>query len=540
MEENDERSASAEAQTGESKRYTEEIIPAPIAALAGARFGKLRPNSKRTYSAHGHLDAQPWPIVLPRGANYALILDGWGILVDFDREDTEGWRDRLRDTPPLIRQRSAKGEHWIWRTPPGWRGRNRKFPAGDVKSLGYFVGPGSTVNGWTYRLDELNPDAPYAPEWLMEYVTGFGSAGEATTGQETDHGADVIVDGAGRHDFLVRIAGGLRRAGLSRTGIEAALGAVNEVVVSPPKLQADIKTIAKSTGRWQIAGAESLGPLRAGNMVMGNEVQLVQDPIRWWVRNYVPRGELVMVFGRGGSGKSSWASWLAAQVTQRGGRFHVITIEETFGLFLWRAHFNGANLSLISAPQNGASALKLPRDAGKLRDFIDLAQIDVLYFDSIYSHFASEQGLNAAERARACLSPLAEIAKETGCTILCTFHENKAGQLLGSVEMENVARYVLHAKRDDTPDDAPMKLRVHKTNGRDPHRSLIFRGRDVVMIDPSTGETQYEEVDDAGTLEPMKILVSTLEGDESAPGPSTLIDPDDIPAKKDDNISGAI
>lgn len=486
-----------------SEGYTAQTIPTTIAALDGARFVKLRPSSKRTFSEHGHLDARPWPIALAQDANYGLVLDGWGILVDFDHEDHAGWRERLAATPPLLRQRSMKGEHWVWRTPLGWRGRNRKFPegairTGDVKSLGYFVGPGSTVKGWTYQLDELNPDAPTAPEWLMEYVTGFRES-DAPDGGE---GVDRIVDGAGRHDFLVRMGGSLRRAGLTPAAIERALIPINETLVEPPKTRAEVCTIAKSLSRYPTGGAEELGPLRPGGWVTAAEIVYAGDPVRWWLRGFVPRDELVMIYGKGGVGKSSFESWLAALITQRGGRVLFVGVEEPFRRFAWRASLNGADRNLLLSPEK-ASTITFPKDAQKLRESIELAGVDVVMFDSIYSHFGAMEGLNAAERARTVLGPLSEICKDLSVAIIGIFHENKAGALLGSVEMENVARYVLKASREA---GKALRIDVHKTNLWNPGFAATFDGIEVEARDPDTGELQLEEVEE-GKLEPLKLLV---------------------------------
>jgi hypothetical protein len=195
----------------------------------------------------------------------------------------------------------------------------------------------------------------------------------------------------------------------------------------------------------------------------------------------------------------------------------VISVEEPVKRFAWRALLNGANPSRILAVPKASSVL-FPRDARALRECLEVTGTNLLYIDSVYTHFEAVEGQNAAERARRCLSPLAEIAQETGVTIVAIFHENKAGAYLGSVEMVNVARYVLRARRNPP---GPLYVGVEKTNLFDPEVSMTFSGDKVPAVDPDTGEVQMEEMED-GALAPMYF--TTLERGEDAPTNSLNID----------------
>ena len=177
-------------------------------------------------------------------------------------------------------------------------------------------------------------------------------------------------------------------------------------------------------------------------------------------------------------------------------------IEEPFVRFAARAILGGGDRSKLYALPD-ASSFAIPKDIGKLREQIVRCQASLVYFDSIYSHFATRPSDNAAERARKCLGPLAELAQSTGCTVVAAFHENKCGDYLGSTEMRNVPRYLLKATRDA---GRPLRLSVDKTNLFDPGFAMQFEATDDVFRDPATNQVQYEEKED-GSTEPMMIKV---------------------------------
>lgn len=479
-----------------------------------ARCLALLHNSKEPATRRGHHDAMSVDTFVPIG-NYGIALDGQFLLVDFDSTDPmrDSWTAKL---PATWRQKTPRGEHYLYRVPADWKGTNRKIVAegdgarkivGDVKSLGYLVGPGSVVNGAPYVvLDGVDP-VP-APDWLLD----FAVRREDFTLNGVVQERAQIVDGE-RDNELTALAGWLRHKGFSAQAIASMLWGVVEsgVVEQPPGReveQRDVIRIARSIGRRAIGDDYGIfeGQLSPEGWINGAAVDLIGPPIRWWVRGFVPQSELVMLYGKGGIGKSSWASWLAGEVTRKGGSFLYVGVEEPFSRFLMRAVLGGADRERIfSIP--GASVLQFPRDCAAFHEAVATARPSVVYFDSIYSHFAAEKGLNTAERARQCLGPLAEIAQATGSTLMGVFHENKAGDYLGSVEMVNVARYVLKATRSGR---GPLRIAVDKTNIWDPHCMLQFEALERICADE--GIEQMEEQAD-GTLAPLKTIVLHRIGD---------------------------
>lgn len=471
----------------------------------GAKLFLLRPHHKEPMpGTHGHLDAVPAEAFnLAEGANYGISLDGQWLLVDIDRPQDPiavEWGTKLPDT---WTQKTPRGTHRLYRLPSGFDGKNNKFPAGDLKVRGYLVGPGSEVDGKTYfMLDSREPVS--APQWLLDQVDKNRPSEVVVNGEVWVNERDRIA--IGENDIeLFSIACNLRRRGFTESAISQMLegiiaSGVVEQVPGQEYSHKDITRLARQAARYD----PELGQLAfvEEDWICAEDIALVGPPLEWWVHGFVPRAELVMLYGPGAVGKSSWGSWLASVVTRKGGKFVFAGVEEPFARFAARAILGGADRSRLFAIPN-AALFSLPRDTEDLKKQIILTEADVLYFDSVYSHFTSVPGENAAERARKSLAPLAEISNSTGCTIVAVFHENKAGMYLGSVEMINVPRYVLRAMRSQ---GQPLRVAVDKTNIHDPGYQLQFVANAVDLKDPESGRVQME-VTEQGELVPMKIVV---------------------------------
>lgn len=251
-----------------------------------------------------------------------------------------------------------------------------------------------------------------------------------------------------------------------------------------------------------------VAPYAAG-WTNGASVAIVGPPVRWWIHGFVPKGELVMMHGFGSAGKSSFASYLASVVIGKGGNFGRIGSEEPFRRFLVRTVMgSNSDPSKLHDVQSPLS-IRLPltkRNDEFLREAVEVFDLKVLYFDSVKSHFESLQGLDAGDRARTCLAPLADLAVQTGCTVVCTFHDRRGGGFSGAAEMENVARVRLELQR---PDDGPSTLSVRKTNFKDVKHHIRLLGEMKDIVDKETGEPQLEEDEETGALVPQSIFCVT-------------------------------
>jgi hypothetical protein len=495
----------------------------------GAKIIRLRNGSKVPLELGAYKNGVPWQeMSLKEGANYGIsLLDGW-LLLDFDRDDELRWKESL---PATFRVRTRRGEHWYFRYPTSWpkgMGVEYKHPAGELKDKGHGVAPGSVVDGFTYEVLDWNEgEVAEAPQWLLEWRKD-GSKGinsDCTTDKKVNKSLDIVNLGEkdqiteNRDDFLTAIAGTGRAWGLTERALRGLLtGVAKSGVVKDGSwtgAASQVARIAKSIGS---KGAGSLGSdlLTPASLVSGSDIELVGPPHEWWVHSFVPKNELVMLYGAGGIGKSTFARWLAVQVVAREGNFLHIGIEEPFRRFLWGCVLSGLQDRSRMHSLRNASRFKLPHDLGSLRELIEECCADFVYFDSIKTHLDGREGMTSPERDRVCLGPLAELAQELGVTILCNFHENKTGEYSGSTELKDVARYMLHAKRKG---QGPLTVTVKKTNLKEPNYRLTFDGVEVPMVDPITGEAELDVLE-TGEVVTDSIIVA-VRGENRPLAPDT-------------------
>nr|MBA2413636.1 bifunctional DNA primase/polymerase [Burkholderiaceae bacterium] len=123
---------------------------------------------------------------------------------------------------------------------------SRIAPGLDVRGDGgYVILPPSTGYEWA-EFDDLVP--PPAPAWLVALVVA--NERTDTAGAATSIAIGTIPNGR-RNDMLARLAGTMRRTGMPREAIEAALWETNRQRCSPPLDQLEIGRIAASISRYE-------------------------------------------------------------------------------------------------------------------------------------------------------------------------------------------------------------------------------------------------------------------------------------------------
>lgn len=247
--------------------------PSPMlqAALWYADLGypvfPCAPGQKTPLTGHGLLDAttdaeriERWWTQHP-DANVALRTEGL-VAIDIDGAgnpwlaDEPNKRDELEKAPTSLTPRG--GRQHLFRQPEGRAWRNtasRIAPHVDTRaSGGYICVTPSVVNNKPYRWADgpslhIPPEQlPRPPAWLTELLDTAASGGP-TLAACGDTRADAIPSGQ-RNDTLARLAGWMRRAGMSATEILAALNRVNIERCTPPLDAREVVRIAHSIARY--------------------------------------------------------------------------------------------------------------------------------------------------------------------------------------------------------------------------------------------------------------------------------------------------
>ncbi len=228
--------------------------------------------------------------------------------------------------------------------------------------------------------------------------------------------------------------------------------------------------------------------------------QILPSVPTWLWERWLACGSLHILVGRQGGGKSTFAAWLAAQVTT--GRpypddlkFHepsnvaMLSFEEADDRLVARLHAAGADLGHVDVlgdvedtDDDGRSfhrPWRLPKDCDVLEAFIGEAQTRLLVVDGLgYSITGDSHNYAVIGSA---LSALAGIAMRTGCAVLGLTHPPKGASdpvtaAIGSTAWTAIPRVVWVLGGDPDADaDENRVCRVSKTNYREPENGVGFR-----------------------------------------------------------------
>ena len=251
------------------------------AALRYAEMGFLVfpciPGTKKPLTPHGFQDAttdqkqiEAWWKEHPH-ANVAIAITGQ-IVVDVDGAENP-W---LRDDPEKAGQLASgslcltprDGRHFYFRQPAGkvWGNSAGKVaPKVDTRGRGgYVLVSPSVVNGKSYRwadgmeLDE--PDRlPEPPLWLQELLDTLAAHSAKLAPVADERPDDNLIPEGRRNDSLARLAGSVRRHGMTETEILSALLQVNRDRCRPPLDDAEVCRIASSIAGYP-PGVSELNP----------------------------------------------------------------------------------------------------------------------------------------------------------------------------------------------------------------------------------------------------------------------------------------
>jgi Protein of unknown function (DUF3631)/Bifunctional DNA primase/polymerase, N-terminal/Primase C terminal 1 (PriCT-1) len=159
------------------------------------------------------------------------------------------------DWTKTLSVKTARGMHSYFKYPERAAIRNstsKLAPGLDVRGeVGYVLVPPSVhPNGAMYQWAGTGEDAPImpAPAWLLEMLTAPAQPMSATPAV----GCGIIPKGQ-RNATLAKLAGVMRRRGMSPKAIEAALLTENAVRCQPKLLEAEVSSIAHSISRYQAA-----------------------------------------------------------------------------------------------------------------------------------------------------------------------------------------------------------------------------------------------------------------------------------------------
>lgn len=258
-------------------------------------------------------------------------------------------------------------------------------------------------------------------------------------------------------------------------------------------------------------GAEAAA-LRAAGRGPGRRIRLTPastikpKPVLWTWQDRAPVGEVVLTPGRGGVGKSTFHTWLIAQLTR--GQLPgihdgtpsaciIAAAEDSWErTIVPRLIAAGADLTLvfragIITTGDEETSLTLPEDCAALETEIRRSGAVLLSVDPLMSTIAAGLDTHKDREVRTALEPLGRLADRTGCTVLGNAHFNKSSTadpvslITGSAAFSNVARAALGFVVDPETDNVVI-TQIKNNLGRLDLPSLSYR-IDSAVIETDDG-----------------------------------------------------
>lgn len=398
-------------------------------------------------------------------------LGKWGIGVDLERAGLivfDGDNDEaVKRFESQAQVRTNKGVHVYCERPKELKPRRRiNIYRGtdnplqlDILSLGYTILPPTPGYSLIRELEPLELD-----EMAIRALTKEDDGPTASTDNsgvwrlpDKVYGPDESSGPKGRNDVLFKYASRLRNLGLGEDAIYSILRDANAARCVPPLPDKEIHTIAGSAAKQEVdrdfLGREVLAPNKPASLRLALardfDESIYVEP-DWWLEDVLPKGFLTILCGAPGTGKSTWATWLAGEATKVGDSvLWIPSGEETSADIITRAIAHDVDLSKFWI-LDGEGHLTLPHGAEWLRDRLkELPAIpSLVYLDALFDHIPSGQdsAFTKVDAMREVLRSLRRTCPQA--TILSTIHLNRAGDYSGTTATLDVARSFLWAHRD--------------------------------------------------------------------------------------------
>ena len=203
---------------------------------------------------------------------------------------------------------------------------------------------------------------------------------------------------------------------------------------------------------------------------------------------YIPRGNIVCLYGKQGIGKGYAAAAIGAEISNGTRPLEyerrtpetvlVISTEETAGDIERKFRYSGADMDKIArigsekAYRDGRPRFNLAERPQELASAIRKVSAGLVIIDPVQD-FLGVKNLNAAEEVGGALLNLMNVAASCDCSIIFLAHPSKKdydGDLLsnvaGSAEFTRKPRSVIYIGWDDTGENPCRRVLVHaKHNG---------------------------------------------------------------------------
>ncbi len=408
-------------------------------------------------------DRNPDPVV----AVYKYVDEAGHLLYEVQRTATKKFRQRRPDPDNSTRWIYSLGDtrRVLYRLP-------HVLEAAREGQTVYVVEGEKDVHSWEARGCVATTNPGGVGKWRPEYGEALRGAHITIVADVDSHGKGLAHARAVAHALMPHAASLVltQPAGGKDSTDHFSLGfGVDDlmiVAIDPPEA-----VLAAQGGQAEAVDAPVSGqpdpdhnPIR---LTAASQFKI--KPVRWLWEDRMPLGEITLVPGREGVGKSTFLAWMAAAITNGNlpGEFAgqpravlYAASEDAWGYTIApRMLAAGANLDLVYRvdviADEGPGRLTLPLHCKWLPEIAETHKAAILMCDPIVSLVHEVINTNRAQELRQALEPLRKAGEDGGFAIAALVHFNKTrdadllSMVSGSRAWVEVARAVIAIAHDD-------------------------------------------------------------------------------------------
>ena len=448
------------------------------------------------------------------GRNPAVATGKGVVVLDVDGETGMESLRKLEEEygalPPTQCVLTGRGRHLYFHT--SLHLQNSTSDLGDKLDIrgdgGLVIGAGGHhINGHTYEWEPGHSpdDIPMAelPSWIPERLHRKEQDKKAE-GKSEKPGfklPDGMIPEGSRDNTIFRYGCYLRGVcGKDMEFIRDELFRINAEKCDPPLPDEQVWQKIHQVDRYERKGGAE-GDFEPSRLICA--AQVPDEDARFILKPYLPEGQLTLIQGNPGDGKTAFACWLAAKVSTgqsingipcEQGNVLMLSVEDDMPVLKKRFIASGGDVNCCFFVTNAAG---LNFNSPEIEEYIQEKNIRLVVFDPLQAFLGAKVDMNRANETRPVLAGLKETAQRNYCATVIISHINKGmkdglaiQRSLGSMDIPGACRSIMHIGRLDGDQDQRLMVHVKSSNARE--------GQSIQFAIVHDGGVEFKEFTDKG------------------------------------------
>lgn len=342
------------------------------------------------------------------------------------------------------------GKHYYYLTDNEYSNKASILPGFDVRGLGgYVVGPGSTINGTLYEAKQLTEPQRANSEVLQ--LLGACKKRETSTdpfGALEKGYSETLIPQGSRTDYLIKQCAQLCDGTKTLETMKKMIQVINEDNLEIPLTDKELEMeVFPSLERFKKHEVKKVDPETS---IDPNKINLVsvsdieKEYVEWLVPGYIPKGNITIIGGDGGLGKTSLWCNIASAISKgtpcvlqesndvlypQGEVIYFSGEDDTARVLRARLEQNGANLDNIKTLQIDDDAFTSLSIGGALIEGIIEARRPMLVIFDPIQQFIKNADMSKRNDMRQTMTNLTKLGTKYGTTFILVMHTNKRDKI---------------------------------------------------------------------------------------------------------------